>query len=226
MCNYSGCHTKADLNPAIAQPFYYCASCRLKRKKQKAAEYRRNKPKYIAQGSAFYADTKIQFLKMYGGRCQCCWHNVTEHLAIDHVDGGGKQDRRQRSVIVILQDAISTYQPDKYRILCHNCNAAVGIYGECPHQNPGVLSVFESKRLSYNGQRYGQWRQKVLDVYGRTCRRCGTADEWCLTLDHINGGGRKHRAERQLIGICIDAVRENDHSKYQTLCWNCNVAKR
>lgn len=32
--------------------------------------------------------------------------------------------------------------PDTYRLLCWNCNCAIGIYGECPHKNPFLnLSV-------------------------------------------------------------------------------------
>lgn len=213
------------MNPKTERFYYYCPGCRVKRKRQKAAEYHRHKRRYIAQGKAFYAKTRVEFLDMYGGVCQCCGHDKVEHLALDHVRGGGKADRRARSTIAILRDAVSRYQPEKYRILCHNCNAAIGIYGVCPHQDSSVLSVFENRSLSYNGRRYRQWRHRFLGRYGRSCSCCGTKDEWCLTLDHVNGGGREHRAKRAVIGVYIDACRTKNKKQYQVLCWNCNISK-
>jgi hypothetical protein len=80
--------------------------------------------------------------------------------------------------------------------------------------------------LSYNGKRYRAWRAKLLAQYGPMCVGCGNTDTWALTLDHVNGGGNEHRNRRgHTISVYIDACRENDRTKYQILCWNCNLAK-
>jgi len=59
------------------------------------------------------------------------------------------------------------------------------------------------------------------------CSRCGIIDTDVLTIDHINGGGNKHRRE---LGICSSHfnrwLKKNDYPDgYQVLCFNCNVKK-
>ena len=67
----------------------------------------------------------------------------------------------------------------------------------------------------------------VLDVLGRSCAICGFSDVRALQIDHINGGGRRHRL---LLGSGNDPrfykdVLENKY-KFQILCANCNQIKR
>ena len=38
-------------------------------------------------------------------------------------------------------------------------------------------------------------KELVLEHYGRRCACCGECNPIFLTIDHINGGGRKHRKE-------------------------------
>lgn len=70
----------------------------------------------------------------YGGRCVCCKENRFEFLALDHVNGGGRKDRETRSTQQIARFVVKNNHPDEFRVLCHNCNSAVGWYGTCPHQ--------------------------------------------------------------------------------------------
>jgi hypothetical protein len=69
-------------------------------------------------------------------------------------------------------------------------------------------------------------RDAVFDHYGRTCACCGEDEIRFLTIDHKNGGGRKHRAE---VGRGADFhrwLRDNGFPpEFQTLCYNCNCAK-
>lgn len=76
-------------------------------------------------------------VEYYGGRCECCGIKDFEFLAIDHINGGGVQHRKKlRSQYAnIIDYAIRNNFPDTLRILCHNCNSALGFYGKCPHQN-------------------------------------------------------------------------------------------
>jgi len=48
-----------------------------------------------------------------------------------------------------------------------------------------------------------------------------------LGIDHINGGGGKHRKELTIQGITIYIFlkRNNYPKEYQVLCHNCNLAK-
>lgn len=66
--------------------------------------------------------------------------------------------------------------------------------------------------------------QIVFDHYGSECACCGEKEKVFLTIDHINGGGSKHRKE---IGSHIERwlVKMNLPEGFQVLCHNCNWAK-
>lgn len=60
------------------------------------------------------------------------------------------------------------------------------------------------------------------------CVRCEEVRLACLSIDHIEGGGRKHREELRRQGI--EFYRWLKHQGYpegyQTLCMNCQFVKR
>lgn len=69
-----------------------------------------------------------------------------------------------------------------------------------------------------------QWhilRRKVLAHYGNQCMCCGEKTYEFLEIDHINGGGEKHRKE---IGSHIVewAIKNNFPANLRILCANCN----
>jgi hypothetical protein len=81
-------------------------------------------------------------LEHYGGHCACCGESEYEFLALDHIEGGGEKHRAEvgqgsRMIDWILKSGF----PDGFRILCHNCNQAIGYYGECPHSRTLRLVV-------------------------------------------------------------------------------------
>lgn len=106
-----------------------CASCRQKY----LMEYRR---KEDTKDRRKISNRKIRerLFEGYGGKCVCCGETRFEFLALDHVNGGGREERKTRSTQQIALAAIREGFPDKYRILCHNCNQAIGWYGVCPHE--------------------------------------------------------------------------------------------
>jgi hypothetical protein len=66
--------------------------------------------------------------------CDCCGETMYEFLSIDHINGGGNRHKRERS-IKRLSDWLYHHDfPDGFRVLCHNCNQAIGYYGYCPHE--------------------------------------------------------------------------------------------
>jgi hypothetical protein len=81
---------------------------------------------------------RLEVLSHYGGVCGCCGEAEIRFLSIDHINGGG---RAHREAMPGIRGA-SFYRwlrgqgfPTGYRVLCHNCNCAIGFYGECPHQS-------------------------------------------------------------------------------------------
>lgn len=70
----------------------------------------------------------------YGGCCACCGETQYEFLAIDHVHGGGSKEFKESGVTTLASVVIREGFPDRFRLLCHNCNMARGLYGACPHE--------------------------------------------------------------------------------------------
>ena len=73
-------------------------------------------------------------------------------------------------------------------------------------------------------------RIEVLTYYGNgklACVECGEDNIFCLTLDHVNGGGGEHKRR---IGGAVKLYpllkRQGYPSGYQTLCMNCQWKKK
>lgn len=85
-------------------------------------------------------------LDRYGGRCACCSEARYEFLELDHPNGGGTRHRLE----VGNGDAFYRWlkrsgYPDGLRVLCANCNSALGRYGYCPHTQVVVTSSEAAK---------------------------------------------------------------------------------
>lgn len=70
-------------------------------------------------------------------------------------------------------------------------------------------------------------RKECLAHYGGKCACCGETESAFLGIDHINGGGGKHRKSLGHWGVNFYAWlrREGWPDGYQVLCHNCNQAK-
>jgi hypothetical protein len=78
---------------------------------------------------------RAEVIKHYSGKCACCGEENVEFLCIDHIKGGGTQERKDhnRRGHAFYEHLRRQNYPEGYRVLCHNCNFAMGIYGYCPH---------------------------------------------------------------------------------------------
>jgi hypothetical protein len=80
-----------------------------------------------------------------------------------------------------------------------------------------------------NKGRYQKLKLQALTNYGGNppkCACCGESEYGFLSLDHINGGGGKHRTElkKKHCNMWEFINRFNFPSGYQVLCFNCNMA--
>lgn len=99
--------------------------------------YWRNRDAVRAQHQATRRRIKRDALNAYGGRCACCGENRWEFLALDHINGQGKQHRIQASGVgaqFYRWLAKQGYPQGDLRVLCHSCNVSLGMYGYCPHR--------------------------------------------------------------------------------------------
>ena len=67
-------------------------------------------------------------------------------------------------------------------------------------------------------------RNKVFIHYGYQCACCGENEIEFLTIDHINGGGKKHRKTHGGRGFYRWLINNNYPEGFRTLCYNCNCA--
>ena len=110
--------------------------------------YQEHKDKILANTNAYYwahrnhrkaqrVAYKIAVFQAYGGPvCVCCGETHQEFLSIDHIHGNGASHRRQlrtgsgsRFYVWLHKQ----HYPAGFRVLCMNCNFALGAFGYCPH---------------------------------------------------------------------------------------------
>lgn len=79
-------------------------------------------------------ERKEDVIDHLGGECACCHENRVMFLAVDHINGGGNRHLQEiGSGALYITVQREGYDSTKYRVLCHNCNNALGSYGFCPH---------------------------------------------------------------------------------------------
>lgn len=136
------------------QKEYYQTRKEQKRKKQKEWEKKNpekrrlyvkrwlenTRPDYFKKYNKQKArENRLKVVEHYGGKCACCGEDKIEFLALDHINGDGQAERKRlkRGGSSFYSYVIKNKYPDRYRLLCHNCNFSLGKYGYCPHQKEG-----------------------------------------------------------------------------------------
>lgn len=98
--------------------------------------YLANKESIRARQHAKYHELRLEVLQAYCESelvCSCCGETHVEFLGIDHINGGGRQHRKETGSHFYGWLKQNNY-PDGFRVLCNNCNLSIGLYGYCPHQ--------------------------------------------------------------------------------------------
>ena len=85
----------------------------------------------------------------------------------------------------------------------------------------------EDHRKSDRGKRlraenYRLLRESIIDGYGGKCECCGEKTKEFLSIDHVNGGGRKERETLSIYQIMRKIINANFPNDYRVLCHNCN----
>lgn len=84
-------------------------------------------------------------------------------------------------------------------------------------------------RLIEKGKRLrNEFRISILNRYGGKCACCGITEPKFLAIDHIDGGGNKHRKSLKSKGGSAFYAwlrRSGYPTGFQVLCHNCNMAK-
>jgi hypothetical protein len=90
-----------------------------------------------------------------------------------------------------------------------------------------VQAKYHTDNATYIKEWHADYRKELrlgaITAYGLVCACCDEPRLEFLTIDHVKGGGRKHRAE---IGSQFYRwLRDNNYPKgFRTLCYNCNCS--
>lgn len=126
-CNITDCRNPADGG------FRSCSACR-----ERIREYERaNRTEVQWRARQTRRRRRMAVFEAYGGAvCACCGEDIYEFLTIDHIEGDGASHRRD--VPASKSDIYGWLRknnfPPGFRVLCMNCNFALGYHGYCPHR--------------------------------------------------------------------------------------------
>jgi len=138
--------------------------------------------------------------------------------------GKQKESSNLKSSNQFYRYLIETSFPAEYQTLCYNCNCGRFVNGgQCPHN--GELIAKRSTTQQYRRS----IKNEVLVEYGGKCVCCGEQNILFLTIDHEQGGGRKHRKEISKNGGSSPFykwLKDNNFPEgFSTMCFNCNCGR-
>lgn len=196
-----------------------------------------------------YSKYRIDILSKLGNKCQCCGSDRIQFLSIDHISGGGNQEKkiaRGKKFIKKLYYMPINELKNKFQCLCFNCNYTKGFWGKCPHNfsneninlnslpisNRGINQI-HLEQSSYQ-KRYLQLRQinrlkiklEMIMAYGNECVQCHEIHPLFLTIDHINNNGALEKLRGNNFYQYLKKLGyPGKNTQLQLLCHNCNATK-
>lgn len=131
--------------------------------------------------------------------------------------------------------SLCTFHREKERAYSHQVTARRKQAGLClakgcsaPVSKPSNSYCSEHRDRSRvcNRERLQKIKREVLEHYGHSrCACCGESRLEFLSIDHIHGGGRRHRESLGIGNMCAWLKKQHFPEGFQVLCMNCNFAK-
>ena len=115
-----------------------CYCCNMIKERKRRLDHYCNTPDSILHRK-YREKLKLEVFSHYSNgkpKCACCrWDKDTDGLSIDHIHGrkDPKEPKGLSSYRLYRYVKKSGYPPT-FRVLCLNCNAAIGHHGKCPHE--------------------------------------------------------------------------------------------
>jgi hypothetical protein len=178
--------------------------------KEKQKQYLKewNKKQYNPSTRVARETQRERFIRLKAeGRCGWCGEQRTDFKELCNKCNTKRNERQKRYT-----------HKCKQLHKCSSCtkptNGETNLCTEC--------RAFHSHRIkTYNKT------LKLAAFYaygGPKCVCCGESHELLLTIDHINGGGSRHRKDTN--NAIYKWLKDNNYPEgFQVLCWNCNMGK-
>lgn len=105
------------------------------------------------------------------------------------------------------------------------CKECVKKYYKEKWRNAGPKE--RAKRKERHNKWYDNLKAAIFKAYGEKCRCCGERRTEFLNIDHVDGGGTKHRKSLGGGREFFLWLRDNNYpqKEYRLLCWNCNMSR-
>lgn len=170
--------------------------------------YHKNRDGVLERDKIKRKNIKLFIFNHYGNKCDIYSQTNIDLLSIDHIDGNGRQHRKE---ILGIDSGTAFYKwvsknlPTNLRLLCFNCNCQVSS---------------TSKNYKARVRTFEHYKTNNIVC----CAICQETNINFLTIDHINEDGAEHRRQ---VGVDICAwLKKNDYPRnFQLLCFNCNYLK-
>ena len=114
-------------------------------------------------------------------------------------------------------DREESYRSSADRLVCRTC-------AQESRERVYARPDYRERKKVYAQRAVKRLRERVYNLLGWECVRCGFDDPRALQLDHIDGGGCIEMAEIGTPGIQRRVLLFPED--YQILCANCNWIKR
>lgn len=126
-------------------------------------------------------------------------------------------------------DRISLWHKENYK---KNRDEILNHSREYYRKNRVKVMERTKKWTKNNAEHLRELRKKIrFDVlnfysFGKLeCACCGEKEYRFLTIDHVNGGGNKHRKEKNIGSLPMWLESRDFPEGYQVLCYNCNCGR-
>ena len=169
--------------------------------------YAKNRGRIKVMASNKQQRRKKEAIEGYGGKCLQCGETELEFLTLDHVEDDGYSHRVGKNNMYIWARANGF--PPVLQCLCFTCNVEKGL----SQRAAGVSAASRTIQKQ---------RQAVIAHYGSKCSCCGSTRS--LAIDHVHGGGCKHRRGKGY--IYSEIIKAKFPASYRLLCANCNHSAR
>ena len=165
-------------------------------------------------------NVRQQCFALFNSKCQRCGETNTDVLSINHIQSPTSDIYKglYRSGWNLYKQILDNPNLVKYfTLLCANCNL-LDYYEK---------SRYYSRALIERSIRYRKKKEKICELWNNKCFRCfRTFPVELLTVNHVNGGGRKE-TRKYGTGMfqCIptnELINRIDSGELEILCFSCN----
>ncbi len=196
--------------------------------------YRENGEHIRSRLSSTGQETKARVLTHYGGgklACVLCGEIRLSALTIDHINGGGNQERTRTKLggHPFHRRLEKLGYPKGYRTLCLNCQFVERQHILYRNDNEDAQ---RTKKMLTTAKYRDVVKSEVLTHYSNhsrcACVACSNDNLVCLSIDHTNGGGSAHRRAlgKYSFAFYLWLKKNNYPEGYRTLCMSCQMVKR